>query len=267
MGTALITGASAGLGLEFAKLFAADKHDLVLVARRKDRLDELATKLAADHQVKVEVIAADLMAADASDKILREVAERKLEIDFLVNNAGYGTTGRFVGSDVAKERGMIAVNVTALTELTRGVLPGMIARGRGRVLNISSTAAFQPGPFMAVYYASKAYVSSFSEALVYELKGTGVTVTVSCPGPTLTEFSQVAGMEKSRLFAKGGAMSSVDVATQAYRAMHAGKVMIVHGFMNALSAFSVRFSPRWLVRAIAGTLNSGKDDGKPQLKA
>jgi len=267
MGTALITGASAGLGLEYAKLFAADKHDLVLVARRKDRLEELARTLADAHKVRVEVIAVDLMKADAAETILKEVAERKLEIEFLVNNAGYGTTGRFAASDVAKERGMIAVNVTALTELTRGVLPGMIARNRGRILNISSTAAFQPGPFMAVYYASKAYVSSFTEALVYELKGTGVTATVSCPGPTLTEFSQVAGIEKSRLFAKGGAMSSLDVATQGYRAMHAGRVMVVHGFMNALSAFSVRFSPRFLVRAIAGALNSSKDDGKPQLPA
>lgn len=254
MATALITGASAGLGLEYAKLFAADKHDLVLVARRKDRLDALATELAAAHGVKVHVVAADLMEPAAAQQIVDAVAALGVEVESLVNNAGFGTNGAFWELDPAKERGMIEVNVTALVVLTRAFLPGMVKRKRGRVLNIGSTAGFQPGPFMAGYYASKAFVNTFTEGLAYELQGTGVTATVSCPGATATEFALVAGNEKSKLF-KMGAMTATEVVTEGYRAMMAGRPMVVHGLKNRLSAWSVRLSPRALVTALAASLN------------
>ena len=203
MATALITGASAGLGLEYARLFAADKHDLVLVARRRERLDALAAELAAAHGVKVHVVTADLMEPAAPQQIVDAVAALGVEVESLVNNAGFGTNGPFWELDPAKERGMIEVNVTALVALTRAFLPGMVQRKRGRVLNIGSTAGFQPGPYMAGYYASKAFVNSFTEGLAYELRGTGVTATVSCPGATATEFALVAGNEKSKLFKMG----------------------------------------------------------------
>ena len=193
MTTALITGASAGLGIEFAKLFAGDRHDVVLVARRRDRLEEVGATLAKAHGVKTHVVAADLGAAGGWQSVVDEVNRLGLEIDFLVNNAGFGSNGRFVEMDLAREIEMVQVNVIALMGLTRAFVPGMIARNRGRVLNIGSTAGFQPGPFMATYYASKAFVNSFTEALWFELRGTGVTATVSCPGATATEFSSVAG--------------------------------------------------------------------------
>ena len=254
MATALITGASAGLGLEYARLFAADKHDLVLVARRKERLDALAAELAAAHGVKVHVVTADLMEPAAPQQIVDAVAALGVEVESLVNNAGFGTNGPFWELDPAKERGMIEVNVTALVALTRAFLPGMVQRKRGRVLNIGSTAGFQPGPYMAGYYASKAFVNSFTEGLAYELRGTGVTATVSCPGATATEFALVAGNEKSKLF-KMGAMTAAEVAADGYRAMMAGRPMVVHGLKNKLSAWSVRLSPRALVTAIAASLN------------
>lgn len=254
MATALITGASAGLGLEYARLFAADKHDLVLVARRKDRLDALAAELAAAHGVKVHVVAADLMEPAAAQQIVDAVAALGVTVEYLVNNAGFGTNGTFWELDAAKERGMIEVNVTALVALTRAFLPGMVQRKRGRVLNIGSTAGFQPGPYMAGYYASKAFVNSFTEGLAYELRGTGVTATVSCPGATATEFALVAGNEKSKLF-KMGAMTAAEVAADGYRAMMAGSPMVVHGLKNKFSAWSVRLSPRALVTAIAASLN------------
>ncbi|MGQ0506423.1 MAG: SDR family NAD(P)-dependent oxidoreductase [Myxococcaceae bacterium] len=253
--TALITGASAGLGHDYAKLFAADKCDLVLVARRKDRLDALAKELIAAHGISVQVIPADLTDAKVRARMVKELTERKVEIEFLVNNAGYGDNGAFVGSDVSKQLGMVDLNISALVELTHAFLPAMVSRGHGRILNIGSTAGFQPGPYMAVYYASKAFVNSFTEALGYELKGTGVTATVSCPGATHTEFAQVAGSSKSNLFLKGGAMSSEQVAKEGYRAMLAGKSMAVHGLKNKIATASVRIGPRALVRSVAATLN------------
>jgi uncharacterized protein len=254
MATALITGASAGLGLEYAKLFAADRHDLVLVARRKDRLDALAAELSAAHGVKVYVVAADLMEPAATQQIVDAVATFGVEVEHLVNNAGFGTNGAFWELDAAKERGMIEVNVTALVMLTRAFLPAMVKRKRGRVLNIGSCAGFQPGPYMAGYYASKAFVNSFTEGLAYELRGTGVTATVSCPGPIATEFALVAGNDKSKLF-KMGAMTATEVATDGYRAMMAGRPMVVHGIKNRFGAWSVRLSPRALVTALAASLN------------
>jgi len=261
MPTALITGASAGLGTHFAKLFAADRHDLVLVARRLDRLDALGKELTEKHGIRVETISADLMDPAAPKTIADEVARRGLTIEFLVNNAGFGLAGRFQENDAAKERGMIEVNVTALTMLAHALLPGMIARGHGRILNIGSTAGFQPGPFMSTYYASKAYVVAWSEAMSYELRGTGVTCTLSCPGATATEFGSVANMEGSRLF-RMGAMRADVVAAQAYRAMHAGRRRIVHGFTNKLSVASAGLTPNAILLRIVATLN--RDPNAPK---
>lgn len=266
MGTALITGASAGLGTEFAKLFAADKHDLILVARRKDRLDALGAELSQKHGIKVTSISADLMDPNAAAAVAAEVEKLGLSVDFLVNNAGFGTTGAFVELDAAKEIGEVTCNITTLVALTRAFLPGMVKRGKGRVLNIGSTAGFQPGPWMATYYATKAFVNSFTEALWHELKGTGVTATVSCPGATATEFAAVSGNDKSRLFAMG-AMTAPEVATEAYRTMHAGKPMVVHGFKNKLGVFGARLTPRSILRSIAANLNQPPGGAAPALKA
>jgi short-subunit dehydrogenase len=265
MPTALITGASAGLGLEFSRLFAADKHDVILVARRKDRLEELADELQRRHSVRAHVIAADLMKPDAAAQLVEAVGKLGVEVEFLVNNAGFGYTSAFVESDLDRQLGMLQVNVMVLTALCRAFVPAMVQRGHGHVLNIGSTAGCQPGPFMAVYYASKAYVNSFTEALAYELKGTGVTATLSLPGATATEFAAVAGNDKSRLFAMG-AMPGAVVARQAYKAMHAGKRMKVHGALNKFTVFAVRMTPRPVINAVAAALNKSSA-GLKQLKA
>jgi short-subunit dehydrogenase len=252
--TALVTGASAGLGAEFTRLFAKDGHDVVVVARRRDKLEALATAIKADHAVEVHVIAEDLGAPGAAGRITGELAKRGVEVEFLVNNAGFGGSGAFVEREVARELEMIHVNVVALVELTHALLPAMIARKSGRVLNVGSTAGFVPGPFMAVYYASKAFVNSFTEALSVELEGTGVTATVSCPGATATEFAQVAGNDKSALF-KARVMGAREVAEDAYRAMMRGQPISVIGFANKVRIASLRVAPRGIVRSMAAGLN------------
>jgi short-subunit dehydrogenase len=255
--TALITGASAGLGLELAQLFAADKHDVVLVARRRDQLEALATRLAAERGVVARVIAADLADPGAPQRIVDELERRNIEIEFLVNNAGFGTTGPFVERDLLRELAMVQVNVTSLVHLTGLLLPGMVARRSGRILNLGSTAGFQPGPFMAVYYATKAFVNSFTEALSYELRGTGVTATVSCPGATATEFGQIAGNDRSRLF-QVRVMKAPDVAAHASRAMLAGRPVAVPGLLNKLVMQMLRFGSRGMIRGIAARLNEDR---------
>jgi uncharacterized protein len=256
--TALITGASSGLGLELAQLFAADKHDVVLVARRREQLEALATRLAAERGVVAGVISADLADPGAPQRIVDELKRRGTEIEFLVNNAGFGTTGRFVERDLLRELAMVQVNVTALVHLTGLLLPPMVARGSGRVLNLGSTAGFQPGPFMSVYYATKAFVNSFTEALAYELRGTGVTATVSCPGATATEFGRIAGNDRSPLF-RMGAMSATEVAAHAYKAMMSAKVVAIPGARNKILIQGQRLMPRGAVRAVAARLNQGGD--------
>jgi len=252
--TALITGASAGLGRDFARLFAADGHDLVLVARRRDRLDDLAAELEHAHGIKAHVLPTDLGQPTTPQEISDHLQANGIEIEFLVNNAGFGSSGAFAELDTRREIEMITVNVSALTYLTRLLLPAMLARGHGRILNIGSTAGFQAGPFMATYYATKAYVNHFSEALAHELAGTGVTVTVSCPGATATEFGAIAGNDKSQLFA-GGAATSEEVAREAYQAMMKGKRMIVHGARNRLLVQALRVAPRRVVHGISAKLN------------
>jgi hypothetical protein len=253
-----------GGGREYAKLFAADGHGVALVARRKDRLEALAAELQQQYRVSTLVIALDLAAPGAADRVVAEVRRQGLEIDFLVNNAGFGSNGAFAEQDPARELEMVQVNVAVLVALTRALLPDMLRRGRGRILNVGSTAGFQPGPYMAVYYASKAFVNLFTEALWYELRGTGVTATVSCPGATATEFSAVSGNDRSRLF-RLGAASPAAVAREGYRAMMAGRPMIVHGVKNKIATFSVRFSPRSMTRFLAASLNRNPDAKAPEI--
>jgi short-subunit dehydrogenase len=252
--TALVTGASAGLGAELARLFAADGHDVVLVARRRDKLDALASDIEKEHGVQVLVLTEDLAEPSTPARLVRELETRAIAIEFLVNNAGYGTTGPFVELDLSRELAMVQLNVATVVELTRRLLPPMVARGSGRILNLGSTAGFQPGPFMADYYASKAFVNSFTEALSFELRGTGVTATVSCPGATATEFSEVAGNGKSRLF-QMGAMGARDVAEQSYHAMMRGHTLVIPGIANKLVLQFLRVSPRAAVRAVTASLN------------
>lgn len=253
--TALITGASSGIGWDLAHLFAADGHDLIVVARSEGKLRELARQLEAEHKIAVQVIPADLERPEAPGELFASV---HTPVDVLVNNAGFGLSGKFVETDLERELGMIQVNITALTHLTKLFLRPMIERGRGRILNLASTAAFQPGPLMAVYYATKAYVLSFSEAIAEELRGTGVTVTALCPGPTATGFAAAASMTNSRLFKVMKPMTSAEVARVGYRGMKRGKRVVVTGAMNKVLAQSVRISPRALTTRIARTLQENR---------
>jgi uncharacterized protein len=252
--TALVTGASAGLGRELARLAAKDGHDLVLVARRKERLEELAAELTSAHGVQVAVIAADLSDQAAPVDVAERLFAAGTRIDFLINNAGFGTCGPFSQAVLDREVEMIHLNIRALVQLTHLFLPEMLARKSGRILNVASVAGFVPGPYMATYYASKAFVLSFTEALAAELLGTGVTITASCPGPTETEFGAVAGNAKSKLFQRHVA-EAAPVALHAYQAMMAGKVVAIPGLMNKLIAQSTRIAPRVWLRAIAAHLN------------
>jgi short-subunit dehydrogenase len=243
MTTALVTGASSGIGREIAKLLHADGHDVVLMARRKDELEALAHELGG---ARTRVIPVDLAAPGAVGAVVSLVPD----VDVLVNNAGYGDYGTFHEADPHKTIGMIQLNVVALTELTRHYLPGMVARRHGKVLNVASTAAFQPGPLMSVYYATKAYVLSFSEGIAEELRGTGVTVTALCPGPTSSGFQDGAAMGDSKLVQGRKLPTAASVARAGLKAMNEGKVVFVPGLSNKLGAMSVRFVPRAWVRRI-----------------
>lgn len=254
--TALITGASKGIGRELARCCAAAGHDLVLVARSADTLRALAAELSEKHGISARAEAHDLTDPAAPAALLASLEQAGVPVDILINNAGFGDTGTFHTLDNSRQVGQIDLNVRALTDLTHRFLPAMVDRGWGRVLNIASTAGFQPGPFMAVYYATKAYVISFSEAIHQELKGTGVTVTAHCPGATASEFSAVSGNDKTMLFQKGSVAPADAVAAHAYAAMMRGEAVPVHGTANAIGAFMVRFSPRWLVRSLTARVNS-----------
>jgi len=252
--TALITGASAGIGRELARLFAKDGSNLVLVARRRDRLEELAAELRTHNGIEVRVLAADLGRSDAPQAIADALGRDGVAIDVLVNNAGFGALGMFASLDADRQMEMIQVNVAALTHLTRLLLPGMIQRRRGGVLNVASTAGFQAGPFLAVYYATKAYVISLSEALHDELAGEGVAVTCLCPGPTVTEFAATAKMEKSRMFSLRP-MTAEKVAQIGYSGFRRGKLLVIPGWLNYLAATGARLGPRSIARTIARWLN------------
>ncbi len=255
---ALITGASGGIGLELARLAAKDGQDVILVARTGEKLDELAKYLGGMYQVRAQVIVADLADPEAPAAIMGEVARLGLGVDTLINNAGFGDWGLFGRGDLARQLAMIQVNITALTELTRLCLPRMVSQRRGRILNVASTAGFAPGPLMAVYYATKAYVVSFSEAIGNELQGTGITVTALCPGPTRTGFAEVAGIGQSNLFKGPTVMDAAPVAAAGYRGMTRGKALVVPGLPNKVLLVVIRFSPRWAVRLVSRWLQEGR---------
>jgi short-subunit dehydrogenase len=241
---ALVTGASDGIGRALAHLLAADGHDLVLVARREANLRELADLLGARHGVRSLVLPIDLAGPEAPATVAERVRAAGLEIDVLINNAGFGGLGPFAERPLESDLAMIQVNVACLTALTRLFLPGMLARRRGRILNVSSTAAFQPGPLMAVYYATKAYVQSFSEALAEEVKGSGVTVTALAPGPTRSGFQEAAGIGSTRLIAGRRLPDAMSVARVGYRAMLRGRRSVVPGLANRIGATAYRVLPR-----------------------
>ncbi|MFE1245699.1 SDR family NAD(P)-dependent oxidoreductase [Fictibacillus sp. NPDC058756] len=241
--TVLITGASSGIGLEFASLFAKDGYQLVLNARNESRLQEIANELKSKYGVTVTVAAKDLSIPESADELSSELASAGIEVDVLINNAGFAAYGPFNETFWKEEKDMIQVNIMALTALTKQLLPGMIKRNSGKILNVASTAAFQPGPLMAVYYATKAYVLSFSEAVNYELRNTNVSVTALCPGATATNFEKRANLESSRLF-QSGAMDARDVALEGYKALKEKKSLEIPGFKNKALAYLVRFLPR-----------------------
>jgi uncharacterized protein len=248
---ALITGASSGIGAELARLCAAAGNDVVLVARRQSELETLASALAREYRIDARPLPADLADSAAPDSIFRATGP----LDILINNAGFGTLGAYAEIDWDTEARMIQVNVTAPSHLTRLYLPSMIARRSGRILNVASTAAFVPGPWMAMYYATKALVMSFTLALAGELEGTGVTATALCPGPVATNFAQIAGNARSNLF-KGTAMSAAEVAREGFKAMMAGKTEVIAGSRNRWMIWGTRFAPRHMLTAAAKRLNS-----------
>ena len=248
--TTLVTGASDGIGRELARIAAAHRDDVVLVARREGKLRDLAKELEQQHGVRAHVVPADLGQPGAGTEVAARVAALGIDVDHLINNAGFGIFGKFVETPLDIELQILQVNIVALTELTKRLLPGMIARGKGRILNVASTAAFLPGPLMAVYYASKAYVLSFSEAIANELAGSGVTVTVLCPGPTASGFQAAAHLEESKLVAGKTLATSREVAQDGYDAMLAGKTVIVSGFSNKLVTLMPRLLPRGVVATI-----------------
>ena len=245
---ALVTGASAGLGVDFARQLSKRGHRLVLVARRKERLEELARDLG-----NARAVAIDLSKKDAAAKLLADLESNGETVDLLVNNAGFGLIGRFAELDAKRERQMIDLNVGALTELCRAVAPGMIARKSGGIINVASTAAFQAGPKMAVYFATKAFVLSLTEALHEELKPHGIKVSCLCPGPTRTEFGEVAGFGGNGMFDRV-AMESPEVVTAGLEGLDSNKAVVIPGLVNKIGAAATRFAPRATVRKIAGAI-------------
>ena len=244
----LITGASGGIGYDLARIAAADKRNLILVARSADKLSLLADELKRNNNIEVIPIAVDLSEETGVKTLLAQITSQKLDIDILVNNAGFGDFGDFARANLAKNLEMIRLNISARTQLTHLLMQGMLASGNGRIMNVASTASFLPGPGMAVYYASKAYVLSFSEALSRELKGSGVTVTALCPGPTDTSFATAAGLGKSLMHRLLPPATSAEVAKAGYNAMMKGRTIEIPGFMNKLTALTPRITPRSIVR-------------------
>jgi uncharacterized protein len=249
--TALITGASSGIGYELAKLFAKAKVNLLLVARNRARLQQVADELTRDFGISTQALALDLTLRGAPQELFQQCATAGIAIDTLVNNAGFGKFGKFDEISWEESLAQIQLNVMALTHLTKLFLTPMLERRAGRIMNVASTAGFQPGPLMAVYYATKAYVISFSEALANELDGTGVSVTCFCPGATDTNFQKRANLEDSRLFKQIGAMQVKDVARDGYHGMMKGKTLVISGLRNWAVAQSVRFAPRKMVTAVS----------------
>ena len=254
--TVLITGASSGIGLELAKCFAADGCRLVLVARNTTALQSLARELQQTHRIETRVLTADLSLPETPKRIFDELRESGVIVDVLVNNAGFGALGAFAELPLQRQLEMLQVNITALTELTGLFLPGMIQRQRGGILNVGSVAGFEPGPGMTVYHATKAYVLSFTEALAEELIGTTVTVTALCPGPTTSNFGNVANFLRERRMKKIPKMSAQKVAQCGHDAYRKGRVLAIPGLSNYLLIFLIKVMPRRYVRKIAKHFNS-----------
>jgi uncharacterized protein len=254
--TALITGASMGIGYELAKIFAQNGNDVVLVARSKDKLDAIAADFTKNYNIKATVIAIDLSKNNVAQVVYDEVKKQNIKVEYLINNAGFGDFGMFAESDWAKEEQMIDLNMKTLTHFCKLFVKDMVAQGSGRIMNLASTAAFQPGPTMAVYYATKAYVLSFSEAIANELEGTGVTVTALCPGPTASNFQDAANLGESKLVKGKKLPSAADVAVYGHKALMNGKVVAIHGLQNTLLATSVRFTPRPVIRKLVRFMQS-----------
>jgi short-subunit dehydrogenase len=248
--TALVTGASSGIGAEIARVLAEHGHNLVLVARRAERLEALRAELEQRHGISALVIPADLSGSNTAQELYNDVSKRKIEIDILVNNAGFNVYGPFTETDLETERRMIQVNVVAVVELTKRFARDMVRRGFGRILNLGSTGSFAPAPLDSLYAASKAFVLSFSEALAEELKGTGVAVTILCPGPTETEFAARAGMLETKIFS-GRLMLAQRVAAIGYRVMMRGQTTVIAGLANQFQIWSMRFALRALVAKVA----------------
>ena len=248
--TALITGASSGIGLELAKIHASKGGNLVLVARSTDKLENLKNEIEQQFGSQVIIIAKDLSKQEAPKEVYDQLQQESINVDYLFNNAGFGDYGFFHETDWDKEAQMIDLNVRTLTHFTKLFIKDMVNKKSGKIMNVASTASFQPGPLMSVYYATKHYVLAFSEGIANELKGTGVTVTALCPGPTASGFQNAAAMNDSKLV-KGVKMpSSREVAEYGYRSLEKGKVVAIHGFMNKMMAESSRFMPRSIVRSV-----------------
>lgn len=252
--TALITGASTGIGYELARIFAEKGYDLVLVARNSQKLAQAQKDFEEKFKVSVSALPKDLSRTNAPEEIFRQLQQDRIPVHVLVNNAGFGVHGPFSDTVLADELEMIQVNLVTLTHLTKLFLKGMLAGGEGKILNVASTAAFQPGPLMAIYYATKAYVLSFSEALSEELRGTGVTVTCLCPGPTETEFLKRANVGHTILTTgklTGRLLDAKTVAEIGYKGLMKKKRVVIPGLMNQTFAFLARYAPRnWVIRAV-----------------
>lgn len=259
MNYTLITGASSGIGYELASVFAKNNHNLILVARSTEKLESLKTEIEKNFHVVAEVISMDLSKQNSADELYSIISKKKLSVDILVNNAGFGDHSLFLNEDPKKIEEMILLNILTLTKLTKLFLPDMVTRKYGKILNVASTAAFQPGPLMSVYYASKAYVLSFTEGLYEELKGTGVSVTALCPGPTESGFKSSANMSNVTLMEAIKLPTSKDVAEFGYKALMNDKAVAIHGFMNSVMAKSAGFVPRVILRKLVMKLQEKRN--------
>jgi short-subunit dehydrogenase len=255
---ALITGASSGIGLELARIFAGEGFDLVLSARREERLMNLKQELEKEHSIHVHIFAADLSKPDAPDALFQFCENQDLQIEILINNAGIGDYGFFSEAEWSKTSSMIDLNVKSLTHLTHLFLPGMIERKAGKIMNVASTASFQPGPLMSVYYATKHYVLAFSEAIANEVAEYGITITALCPGPTQSEFQETANMEKSKLMDRFPMPSSAEVAQYGFKALQNGKRVAIYGTANQFMTYIIKFFPRSWVTAIVRKIQERK---------